>query len=52
MVEYRRIRSEPARETATRPEAKLTRTEIVRQIQSLLSSDRLSPRPETHGSTA
>jgi len=39
MVEYKRIRSDPARETATRPDAKLTRTEIVRQIQGLVSSD-------------
>ena len=39
MIEYRRIRSEPAREAPAKPDAKLTRTEIVRQVQSLISSD-------------
>jgi indolepyruvate decarboxylase len=39
MVEYKRIRSEPPRETPAQPDTKLTRTEIVRQIQSLISSD-------------
>jgi pyruvate decarboxylase len=39
MVEYARIRSQPPRETEANPGAKLTRTEIVRQIQGLLTSD-------------
>ncbi|MBV8358558.1 MAG: alpha-keto acid decarboxylase family protein, partial [Deltaproteobacteria bacterium] len=39
MLEYQRIRSKPARETPAKPDTKLTRTEIVRQIQDLLTSD-------------
>jgi pyruvate decarboxylase len=39
MLEYKRIRAEPRPEAAARPDAKLTRTEIVRQIQSLLTAD-------------
>jgi pyruvate decarboxylase len=39
MVEYKRIRSEPPLEAPARPDTKLTRTEIVRQIQDLVTSD-------------
>jgi len=39
MVEYERIRSEPPREVPAKPNAKLTRAEIVRQIQGLVSPD-------------
>jgi len=39
MVEYKRIRSEPRREVPAIPGAKLTRTEVVRQIQNLVTSD-------------
>jgi indolepyruvate decarboxylase len=39
MVEYKRIRSEPFLEPPTAPNTKLTRTEMVRQIQSLVTSD-------------
>jgi pyruvate decarboxylase len=38
-LEYRRIRTEPRSEIPARPEAKLIRAEIVRQIQSLLTAD-------------
>ena len=38
-VEYKRIRAEPRSERGAAPDAKLTRTEIVRQIQSLLTAD-------------
>ena len=38
-VEFKRIRSEPQPESRARPEAKLIRAEIVRQIQSLLTAD-------------
>jgi pyruvate decarboxylase len=39
MIEYKRIRSEPPREAPAAPDTKLTRTEIVRQIQGLVTSD-------------
>lgn len=39
MVEYKRIRSEPPLETPAAPDTKLTRTEVVRQIQGLVTSD-------------
>jgi pyruvate decarboxylase len=40
MVEYKRIRSELARESpVAKPDAKLTRTEIGRQIERLVTSD-------------
>jgi indolepyruvate decarboxylase len=39
MLEYQRILSKRTRETPAKPDAKLTRTEIVRQIQGLLASD-------------
>jgi pyruvate decarboxylase len=39
MVEYKRIRSEPLLEPATALGTKLTRTEIMRQIQDLVTSD-------------
>ncbi|HTO67519.1 MAG TPA: thiamine pyrophosphate-binding protein [Bradyrhizobium sp.] len=38
MVEFKRIRPEPRRERVLNPLAKLTRTEVVRQIQSLLTA--------------
>ena len=38
-VEYKRIRAEPRPESRARPEAKLMRARIVRQIQSLLTAD-------------
>ena len=38
-VEFRRIRAEPRPESRARPEAKLMRAEIVRQIQSLVTAD-------------
>jgi pyruvate decarboxylase len=38
-VEYKRIRAEPRAESGAAPGAKLTRAEIVRQIQSLLTAD-------------
>ena len=38
-VEFKRIRAEPRPESRARPEAKLMRAEIVRQIQSLLTAD-------------
>lgn len=38
-VEFKRIRAEPRPESRARPEAKLVRAEIVRQIQSLLTAD-------------
>jgi pyruvate decarboxylase len=39
MVEYKRIRSELLLDPPAAPDAKLTRTEIVRQIQGLVTSD-------------
>jgi pyruvate decarboxylase len=39
MVEYKRIRAEPRSESGAASDAKLTRAEIVRQIQSLLTAD-------------
>jgi indolepyruvate decarboxylase len=39
MVEYNRIRSEPLLESPALPDAKLTRTEMVRQIQGLVTPD-------------
>jgi pyruvate decarboxylase len=39
MVEYKRIRSEPLLESAAPPDTKLTRKEMVRQIQGLVTSD-------------
>jgi pyruvate decarboxylase len=39
MVEYKRIRSEPLLESPAAPDAKLTRKEIVRQIQGLVTAD-------------
>ncbi|HEX4209255.1 MAG TPA: thiamine pyrophosphate-dependent enzyme, partial [Candidatus Binataceae bacterium] len=39
MIEYKRIRREPRAETASPPEAKLMRSEVVRQIQSLVTAD-------------
>ncbi len=38
-MEFKRIRAEPRPESRARPEAKLMRAEIVRQIQSLLTAD-------------
>ena len=38
-VEFKRIRAEPRPESRARPEAKLMRAEIVRQIQSLVTAD-------------
>jgi pyruvate decarboxylase len=38
-VEFKRISAEPRPESRARPEAKLMRAEIVRQIQSLLTAD-------------
>jgi pyruvate decarboxylase len=39
MIEYERIRTEPRPESIAKPDAMLTRTEVVRQIQSLLTAD-------------
>jgi pyruvate decarboxylase len=39
MVEYKRIRSVPPFESPAAPDTKLTRKEIVRQIQGLVTSD-------------
>jgi pyruvate decarboxylase len=39
LIEYERIRVEPERHGAAKPDAKPTRTEVVRQVQVLLSSD-------------
>jgi pyruvate decarboxylase len=39
MVEYKRIRVDPRPENAARPDAKLVRAEIVRQIHPLLTAD-------------
>jgi indolepyruvate decarboxylase len=39
MVEYRRIRSEPSSKNPAVPDAKLTRAEAVRQINSLVTKD-------------
>jgi pyruvate decarboxylase len=38
-VQYKRIRAEPRFESGAAPETKLMRSEIVRQIQSLLTAD-------------
>jgi pyruvate decarboxylase len=38
-AEFKRIRAEPRPESRARPEAKLVRAEIVRQIQSLVTAD-------------
>jgi pyruvate decarboxylase len=38
-AEFKRIRAEPRPESRARPEAKLMRAEIVRQIQSLVTAD-------------
>ena len=39
MVEFKRIRPEPQRASAAHPAAKLKRTEVVRQIQSLVTAE-------------
>ena len=39
MVEYQRIRPQPQPQQAAKPEAKLTRTEIFRQVQALVTAD-------------
>jgi pyruvate decarboxylase len=39
MIEYNRIRTEPKPEAPAKPEAKLMRTEVVRQIRSMLTDD-------------
>ena len=39
IIEYQRIRAEPRPEIPAKPDAKLTRTEVVRQIQSLLTAN-------------
>jgi pyruvate decarboxylase len=39
MVEYKRIHSEPRVESPAAPDSKLTRTEMVRQLQGLVTSD-------------
>ena len=39
MAEYKRIRTEPRSEVPAKPDAKLKRTELVRQIQALLTAD-------------
>ena len=39
MVEYQRIRSHPQSQQPAKPDAKLKRTEIFRQVQSLLTAD-------------
>ena len=39
MIEYGRIRSEPAPDKVAEPDAELTRAEIVRQIRPLVTSD-------------
>jgi pyruvate decarboxylase len=39
LVEYQRIRSQPQTQQPAKPEAKLTRTEIFRQVQALVTAD-------------
>jgi pyruvate decarboxylase len=39
IIEYQRIRAEPRPDIPAKPDAKLTRTEVVRQIQSLLTAN-------------
>jgi pyruvate decarboxylase len=39
MTEYNRIRTESARPQPAKPDAKLTRTELFRQVQALLAAD-------------
>ena len=39
MIEYQRIRSDPQSQQPAKPDAKLKRTEIFRQVQSLLTAD-------------
>ena len=39
LVEYQRIRSQPQPQQPAKPEAKLTRTEIFRQVQALVTAD-------------
>jgi pyruvate decarboxylase len=39
MVEYQRIRSQPQSQQPTKPDAKLKRTEIFRQVQALINPD-------------
>jgi pyruvate decarboxylase len=39
MVEYQRIRSQPQTEQAAKPDAKLKRSEIFRQVQALVNAD-------------
>jgi pyruvate decarboxylase len=39
MVEYQRIRSQPQAQQAAKPDAKLTRTEIFRQVQELVTTE-------------
>jgi pyruvate decarboxylase len=39
MIEYERIRSEPLPESPAKPEAKLMRAEVVRQIRPLVTAD-------------
>ncbi len=39
MIEYRRIRSEPASEKPAKPDSKLVRAEVVRQMRSLVTAD-------------
>jgi pyruvate decarboxylase len=39
MVEYQRIRPHPQPQQPAKPEAKLTRTEIFRQVQALVTAD-------------
>jgi pyruvate decarboxylase len=39
MIEYRRIRSEPASEMPAKPDTKLVRAEVVRQMRSLVTAD-------------
>jgi indolepyruvate decarboxylase len=39
MIEYNRIRADPPAEVSAKPDAKLKRTELNRQIQALLTAD-------------
>jgi pyruvate decarboxylase len=39
MVEYQRIRSHPQPQQPAKPDAKLKRTEIFRQVQGLITAD-------------
>jgi pyruvate decarboxylase len=39
MVEYQRIRSQPQTQQAAKPDAKLKRSEIFRQVQALVNAD-------------